>query len=185
MTAAQSGWRTFLQFRREKLRSCVMRLRLLLNGVYIGEATRITGSGVLAFAPSSSVQRFGVLNARRGACIELGAGSRVGAFAVISAVSAIRIGSDVLIADRVFIADHQHGFDVLERPIIRQDATGIAPVEIGDGCWLGINVCIMPGVLLGRGCVVGAGSVVTRSFEAGSIIAGAPARLIRKRAGYE
>jgi acetyltransferase-like isoleucine patch superfamily enzyme len=163
----RSAWASWFVFRRQALRSWVLRLRWLRRGVYIGEGARIPGGGELSFAASSSVQRYAVLNARAGAVIELGRGSRIGAFAVISAIQRIDIGPDVLIADRVFIADHHHDFSDPGRP--------------GTGCWLGINVCIMPGVTLGPGCVVGAGSVVTRSFPAGSIVGGAPARLLRNR----
>lgn len=68
----------------------------------------------------ASVQRLGVLNARTGAEIALGAGSRIGAFCVISAAERIAIGSDVLIADRVFISDHNHESRDPERPVIQQ-----------------------------------------------------------------
>jgi acetyltransferase-like isoleucine patch superfamily enzyme len=112
----------------------------------------------------------------------VGAGTRIGAFAVISAVELIDIGEQVLIADRVFIADHNHEFSDALRPVIHQGFTRPRPVRIGAGTWIGINVCIMPGVVLGPRCVVGAGSVVTRSFPAGSVIGGVPARLIRQRA---
>lgn len=50
---------------------------------------------------------------------------------------------------------------------------------IGARCWLGQNVCIMPNVTLGEGCIVGANSVVTHSFPANSVVAGCPAKLIR------
>lgn len=181
MGVSSSAWQSWLHFRRESVRSWVLRWRWMSRGVYLGEGARIPGAGQLDLAPKASVQRFAVLNAQRGATIRLGAGSRVGAFAVISAVRRIDIGEDVLIADRVFIADHQHGFADPNVPVIQQGATGVAPVFIGAGCWLGINVCVMPGVSLGRGCIVGAGAVVTRSFPAGSIVAGVPARLIRER----
>jgi lipopolysaccharide O-acetyltransferase len=52
-------------------------------------------------------------------------------------------------------------------------------VEIGNECFLGVRVSIMPGVTLGNHCVVGAHSVVTRSFPDFSMVAGVPARLIR------
>lgn len=55
------------------------------------------------------------------------------------------------------------------------------PVAIGDDCWLGINVVVMPGVTIGRGCIVGANSVVTGDLMPYIIAAGAPARQIGAR----
>lgn len=52
-------------------------------------------------------------------------------------------------------------------------------VHIGNDCWLGASVTVCPGVTIGDGCVIGAGSVVTRSIPAGSFAAGVPARVIR------
>ena len=53
------------------------------------------------------------------------------------------------------------------------------PVEIGSDCWFGANVVVCPGVTVGQGCVIGAGSVVTRDIPPNSFAAGVPARVIR------
>lgn len=53
------------------------------------------------------------------------------------------------------------------------------PIRIGDNCWFGANVVVCPGVSIGAGCVIGAGSVVTRDIPAGSIAAGVPCRVLR------
>ena len=53
------------------------------------------------------------------------------------------------------------------------------PVVIGDDCWFGASVVVCPGVTIGEGCVIGAGSVVTRDILARSFAAGSPARVIR------
>ena len=75
------------------------------------------------------------------------------------------------------------------RPIRIQDAEYVEmhggppsePVKIGDDCWMGANAIILPGVELGKGCVVGAGSVVTKSFSEYSVVGGVPARLLKQR----
>ena len=54
-----------------------------------------------------------------------------------------------------------------------------APIHIGDGCWIGGNVTILPGVSIGEGTVVAAGAVVTKNCEANSIYAGVPAKKIK------
>ena len=54
------------------------------------------------------------------------------------------------------------------------------PVSIGDDCWLGANVVVCPGVTIGKGCVIGAGSVVTRDIPDGCFAAGVPCRVIRE-----
>ena len=53
------------------------------------------------------------------------------------------------------------------------------PVHIGNDCWLGANVVVCPGVTIGDGCVIGAGSVVTRDVPPMSFAAGNPCRVIR------
>jgi acetyltransferase-like isoleucine patch superfamily enzyme len=55
------------------------------------------------------------------------------------------------------------------------------PIIIGDECWIGLNVVIMPGTNLGRGCVVGANSVVKGSFPDYSVIGGVPAKILKYR----
>lgn len=54
------------------------------------------------------------------------------------------------------------------------------PVIIGDDCWIGGNVVILPGVTIGRGCTVGAMSVVTKSIPDFSVAIGQPAKVVKK-----
>ena len=114
----------------------------------------------------------------RSAKIQIGSGTSVGNDFVITANRAIEIGRDCLLSYRVTVMDHSH----VTGPGIGPVTSGLTPgepVSIGDRCFLGCNVVIMPGVKLGANCIVGANSVVTKSFEAGSVIAGAPARVVR------
>ena len=54
------------------------------------------------------------------------------------------------------------------------------PISIGRGCWIGQNVTVLPGVTLGDNVIVGAGSIVTSSFPSNVIIAGSPAKVIKR-----
>lgn len=100
----------------------------------------------------------------------------------------IHIGSNVLIAPNVQIYTATHPVDLQERltPVQTPEGTEYVrhtfalPVTIGDGCWIGGGVIILPGVTIGNGSVIGAGSVVTRNIPADSLAAGNPCRVIRK-----
>lgn len=104
---------------------------------------------------------------------QLGADSRIGPGTVI--------GDNVLMGPEVVIMTTAHAFEDPRKPIRRQGALPVNPVEVGDDVWIGTRVIVLPGVILGKGCVVGAGSVVTRDVAPLAIVAGNPARVIRQR----
>lgn len=87
----------------------------------------------------------------------------------------IYIGDGALIGHNVIIATLNHGLE----PEHRQDLIP-SPVRIGKGVWIGSGSIILPGVSIGENAVIGAGSVVTRDVDANTVVAGNPARVIRK-----
>lgn len=103
----------------------------------------------------------------------------------ISAGQKIVIGNNVLIASKVFISDLNHGNYNGEHPDspssipkIRKLSTN--PIIIKDNVWIGEGVCIMPGVTIGFGCIIGALSVVTKDIADYSIAVGSPAKVIKE-----
>lgn len=103
----------------------------------------------------------------------------------IGAIEKVVIGDNTLIASRVFISDHNHGNyqtqDILSAPNIPPAKRPLTskPVHIGCNVWLGEQVCILPGVTIGDGAIVGANSVVTHDIPPNTIAAGNPARILR------
>lgn len=114
-----------------------------------------------------------------GEFIEVGSNTYIGPKVSLGAAAPIKIGERCQIGGNVtFIAENhqfQPGLDISQQGVTREG------IYIGDDCWLGNNVTILDGVTLGKGCVVGAGSVVTKSFASNAIIVGNPARLLRER----
>jgi acetyltransferase-like isoleucine patch superfamily enzyme len=123
------------------------------------------------------------------AVIKVGNNSFVGGTHLVCA-ERIEIGDDVLIAWGGTIVDHdshsplwsERQQDVRDTFAGRKDwsKVRILPVVIGNRAWIGFNVTILRGVTIGEGAVVGACSVVTKDVEPYTVVAGNPARFIRK-----
>jgi acetyltransferase-like isoleucine patch superfamily enzyme len=100
----------------------------------------------------------------------------------IGAINLIQIGNNVLFGSNVYVTDHFHGTsnssDINVHPLER-DLFSKGSVIIEDDVWIGDGVCIMPDVKIGRSCIVGANSVVTKSFPSNCVIAGVPAKIIK------
>ena len=123
---------------------------------------------------------------------EIAIGNNVGiSGTTIYARKKITIGDNTCIGGNCKILDNDfHPIDWEERNKLMSDVHGgdssLIPakeIKIGKNCFIGCNSVILKGTVLGEGCVVGAGAVVAGKFEANSIIAGNPARVIRKLEG--
>ena len=91
--------------------------------------------------------------------------------------------ADITIGDNVFIGPFvglYTGTHPLEYKRRNQGLEKALSIKIGDNCWFGANVSVMPGVTIGNGCVIGAGSVVTKDVEDNCLVAGVPAKVIKK-----
>jgi acetyltransferase-like isoleucine patch superfamily enzyme len=111
--------------------------------------------------------------------IELGDKVYVGERTTIVSHARIAVGHRVMIAHGCSLMDMNHGIAPGGPPSLQPPTT--AEVIVGDECWLGAHVIVLPGVRIGAGTIVGAGSVVTKSLPENVIAAGVPARVIRPR----
>ncbi|MGB8841268.1 MAG: DapH/DapD/GlmU-related protein [Aliidongia sp.] len=138
---------------------------------------------------SHSVVR-GLIRAEAKGKISIGSYSYIGDDVLISSHMEVRIGNDVLIAHGCQIFDNashplewqdraQHFRDILSGKADKWDIK-TAPVVIGNNVWVGLNSIIIAGVTIGDRSVVAAGSVVTRAVPADVMVAGNPAREIRR-----
>ena len=99
---------------------------------------------------------------------------------MIAAQNEVTIGDHTMFANGCFVGDAEHRYDDPETPVTRQGFVSKGPVRIGSNCWFGVNCVVTSGVTIGERCVIGANSVVTRDMPAGTIAAGAPARVLRE-----
>lgn len=93
----------------------------------------------------------------------------------------VSIGRYTMIAPNVQIIGSDHNYQQVGKPATFSGRPPLRRTKIGRDVWVGTNSIIMAGVELGDGCIVAAGSIVTKNIEPYCIVAGVPARLIRKR----
>jgi acetyltransferase-like isoleucine patch superfamily enzyme len=141
------------------------------DGVDIGDSCTVDVQAVIR--GSGGVRRLG-----KG--VRLDPRAAVGAFNFIHGGGGVVIGADCLLGPQVMIFSENHSFESRSTPIIEQ---GEAPasVSIGRDVWIGAGSIILGGVEIGDGAIVAAGSVVSRSVDPYTIVAGVPARKIGDR----
>jgi acetyltransferase-like isoleucine patch superfamily enzyme len=104
----------------------------------------------------------------------------IGKYCHITSAESIIIGAGCCLANNVHITDCSHSFESRNLPVLKQPLQNIRPTEIGAQTFLGQNVNVLPGVSIGRGCVIGANAVVTSNVPDYSVAIGVPARVVRK-----
>ena len=115
--------------------------------------------------------------------LRVGEGTVWGIGCILNADGGISIGKNVLLGYYVTIHSSNHVYTDTQKPI-RTQGWIKDPVVIGDDVWIGAKSTILPGVHIGDGCIIGAGSVVTHNVPAYTVCAGNPAELIKRRIVY-
>lgn len=117
--------------------------------------------------------------------LKLGQNVQLNDYVHITAAYSVEIGNNVLMASKIYISDCTHGSysgneydsDPMTLPVERP--LSVKGVKIEDNVWLGESVSVLPGVTIGKGSIVGANSVVSKSIPAYVIAVGSPAKPIK------
>ena len=141
------------------------------QGIILGDHVSIARNSILFCT--------GII-AQKGTGITIGDRTGISARAYFAGQGGITIGNDVIMGPNVQVFSENHAFadptlTIKEQGVIKD------PVVIGNNCWIGGGATILAGVHIGDGCVIAAGSVVTKSVAANSIVAGVPAKVIKSR----
>lgn len=133
----------------------------------------VLGKGVV-------ISAFSKVKAAHGPLV-CGDGVMIGPGCFVSSGSrGIRIGEHTMIAANAVIVGNNHSYDRLDVPIKEQPLRSVG-IEIGPDVWIGANVCVLDGAVIGEGVVVSAGSVVSGTIPPRTIVAGNPAKPVFER----
>jgi acetyltransferase-like isoleucine patch superfamily enzyme len=154
------------------------------TGVFIDDRVLIyqdKDGGRVELARNVQIYRNTILQTGAGGCINIGARTTIQPRCQFSAhKGSIHIGADVQIAPNCSFYPYDHGI-ALDQLIRNQPLQTKGGIVIEDDAWLGVGVIVLDGVRIGKGAVVGAGSVVTRNIENGAVAVGSPARVTKMR----
>jgi acetyltransferase-like isoleucine patch superfamily enzyme len=131
---------------------------------------------VFSLGDYSVIESFACINNAVGDVI-IGDHTRVGLHNTI--IGPVDIGSHVNLAQGITVTALNHNFSDASKRIDEQGVS-TSPVTIEDDVWIGANAVILPGVTIGEHCVVAAGAVVTKDVPPHSLVAGVPAKVIKK-----
>jgi len=124
----------------------------------------------------STVEDFATINNGVGA-IYIGDRTRIGLGCTL--IGPVKIGNDIRLAQNVVMSGLNHNYEDISIPISKQGVT-TSPIIIEDESWIGANSVVLPGVTVGKHCIIAAGSIVTKTIPEYSVVAGNPARIIKQ-----
>ena len=150
------------------------------SNIYVGKDVSIIGGSKMQVGKNVSIHPCADLWCG-GNHFEIGEGSEIGERSRISIVNSMSMGKKVLLSPNVYITDCDHEYRQVGIPVIDQGTViNNNRVIIEDGVYIGINSVIVGNVTIGRGSVVGANSVVTKSIPDYCVAAGVPEKKIKK-----
>jgi acetyltransferase-like isoleucine patch superfamily enzyme len=152
------------------------------KNVYIGLTNKIVNNGKLIISENVIIRPGTGLYVNKGSSLSIGPNTEIGRGSTIASHSEIIIGEGVLTEPYVFIADYNHEYVDPNKHIYLQGESieENTLLSIGEGTWIGTNVVIVGNVKIGKQCVIGANSVVTKNIPDYCVAVGAPAKVIKR-----
>ncbi|MFZ1027771.1 MAG: DapH/DapD/GlmU-related protein [Limnoraphis robusta] len=154
------------------------------NGVAIDDYALLDASGAgeagINIGDSVIISRNCVIQGKT-APVTIGEKTDIGCNTILTSGGGIFIGRSVLIAANCYIGGGRYITNRLDIPMMEQGVYTKGPVEIDDDVWLGAGAIVLDGVKIGKGCIVGAGAVVTKNLPDYSVAVGVPAKIIQNR----
>lgn len=184
---ARLWWRKWRWYQRGALpwNRAALHAQLARRGAFAkwplnGEALELLRAGRLEIGEGTLLERGVWLTGGDQGRIRIGSGVFLNQNVMVAATDLVEIGDHCMAANGCMITDADHRFDDPARPITWQGFSSKGPTRLADNVWLGANVVVTSGVTIGARAVIGANSVVTRDIPAGTIAAGAPAKVLRE-----
>ena len=174
-------WKNMFRLFRNKFRGIV-----IANSVLIDENVRISLTSPFFISKKGSVRikdgsqlSNGFICDAYGGNVLIGENTFIGPNVIIYGHGYVTIGDNCLVAMgcKIIAANHTYALGTN----INMQKNIFKPIVIGNDVWIGADTKVLAGVIIGDGCVVAAGSVVTKSIPANTIVAGIPARAIKQR----
>ena len=155
------------------------------KNVYIGKHCALKGKSNIVLEDGVTVRPYAQIWSGEGT-VRIGNSSEIGERCRISIVNSLEIGEKVLLSPNVYITDCDHEYRNVDIPVIDQGIVQRGQkVSIGEGSYIGINAVIVGNVKIGKHCVIGANSVVTKDVPDYCVAVGSPARVIKNIAKTE
>lgn len=172
--------RNSLPWNRARIHLAFARSRAFVRWPVHGEVLEMLREGRLTVGEGTLLEPDVWLTGGREGRIVIGEGVFLNRGVMVAATGLVEIGDHCMLANGCFVTDGNHRFDDADKPVTWQGFTSKGPTRLADNVWLGANVVVTSGVTIGSRAVVGANSVVTEDVPAGTIVAGSPAKVIRR-----
>lgn len=159
-----------------------MKYRVKCKGwLYIANRVKLVNRKHIYLSEGVQIASYCLICPHKGASIKLGKNVNIGMFSRIACINNITIGDNVITGPNVFISDYNHAYENINLPISRQGtSTRDTRVIIGEDSWLGTNTVICGNIQIGKHVVIAANSFVNKDVPDYCVVAGSPARIVKK-----